>query len=872
MPTDTQAVIVGGGIMGISLAWHLTRRGWRDVVLLEKNELTAGSTWHAAGLCTHFAHNATVMEMRAASVRLYRDVLPAETGESAGFHACGALRVTRSAERMSEFRHVQGLGEFLGHEFRILDPEELARIYPLARTDGLLGAIHEPNDGHVDPTLATNALAAGARSRGAEVRRHEPVRAVERDASGAWLVHTDRGGIRAGHVVNAAGTWCREIGAMMGVDLPVVPMLHQYLVTAGVPEIAERMAAGEPELPMIRDPEESWYVRQERDGFIVGPYEANGRPWGVDGIPPDFGMELLPPELDRIESIVAMAMERVPALARAGIRTIVHGPITFTPDANPLVGPAFGVENAWLLTGSSMGVMEGGGAGRFLADWMVDGAPPMDALAVDPRRFGGYADRGYRLAKAIECFGLQFGVHYPFEERPAGRLRRVTPIHDAQAARGAVFGCAYGWERPNWFATGPTSRSASHLESGDELHFASAADMRWGQIEDAEGDPRDAPLTFLRPAWRSTVAAECRAVRDRAGLVDLSAFAKFEVFGTDAAAFVERLGSNRPPRAVGRIGLTHALTTAGGVASEFTVTRLAADRYYLTSAAAAERHDEDVLRRHAAEFAEAEVVNRTEHLGILALAGPEARTVLGALTDADLDDDAFPWFSARTIRIGSVEARALRVSYVGELGWELHVAMTDLPVLHEALCAAGDPVGLRPFGAYAMNSMRLEKGYRAWGADLTTERTPIESGLDRLVRTEGREFTGRDALLARTGSADAWHMVLLSMKPDADSDPFCTHTVWQDGQPVGIVTSGAPGHRTGTVLALAYLRPDAAQFDALGAGGALEVSLLGRRVRARMLDAPPYDPVNARLRGATEQPGSTASPPEPPALHGPRST
>ena len=440
MTTDTQVVIVGGGIMGVSLAWHLAARGWRDVVLLEKNELTAGSTWHAAGLCTHFAHNATVMEMRAASVRLYRDVLPAESGESAGFHPCGALRVTRSAERMAEFRHVQGLGEFLGHEFRILAPEELARIYPPARMDGLLGAIHEPDDGHVDPTLATNALAAGARSRGAEIRRHEPVRAIERDASGAWAVHTDRNRIRSRHVVNAAGTWCREIGAMMGVDLPVVPMLHQYLVTAAVPEIAARIEAGEPELPMIRDPEESWYLRQERDGFIVGPYEADGRPWGVDGIPAEFGMELLPPDLDRVEPIVAMAMERVPALASAGIRTVVNGPITFTPDANPLVGPAFGLDNAWLLTGSSMGVMEGGGAGRFLADWIVDGAPPMDALAIDPRRFGGWADRDYRVAKASECFGLQFGVHYPFEERPAGRPRRgdADPRPSSGGARGGV--------------------------------------------------------------------------------------------------------------------------------------------------------------------------------------------------------------------------------------------------------------------------------------------------------------------------------------------------------------------------------------------------------------------------------------------------
>ena len=859
MTNEAQAVIVGGGIMGVSLAWHLTRRGWRDVVLLEKNELTAGSTWHAAGLCTHFAHNPTVMEMRAASVRLYRDVLPAETGESVGFHPCGALRVTRSAERMAEFRHVQGLGRFMGYELRILTPEALAQVYPLAHVDGLLGAIHEPDDGHVDPTLATQALAAGARSRGAEIRRHTPVRAIERDASGAWAVHTDRDSIRCVHVVNAAGTWCREIGAMMGAELPVTPMLHQYLVTAGVPEIAGRAAAGEPELPIIRDPEESWYLRQERDGFILGPYEADGRPWGVDGVPPEFGMELLPPELDRIEPIAALAMERVPALARAGVRTVVHGPITFTPDANPLVGPAFGLDNAWLLTGSSMGVMEGGGAGRFLADWMVDGAPPMDALAVDPRRFGAWAaERGYRVAKAVECFGLQFGVHYPFEERPAGRPRRVTPIYEAQTAQGAVFGCVYGWERPNWFVR--------DLES-----------------EPAGNDPRDTPLTFGRPAWREMVAAECRAVRDRAGLVDLSAFSKFEIAGADAPAFMERLGANRPPRAIGRIGLIHALTGAGGVASELTVTRLAANRYYLTSAAAAERHDEDLLRRHAASFADVHVVNRTGHLGILGLMGSEAPTVLGALADADLDGEAFPWLSARTLRIGAVEvdgarggttveARALRVSYAGECGWELHVAMADLPALHEALCKAGAAVGLRPFGAYALNSLRLEKGYRAWGADLTTERTPLEAGLDHLVRTEGREFPGREALLARAASPSAWRMALLSVEPDGDADPFHTHTVWRDGRAVGIVTSAAPGHRTGTTLALAWLRPEAdsrerrvpggqgrpACMDGRGdvpvpgengRGGALEISILGRRHSTRALAEPPYDPMNTRLRG-----------------------
>ena len=936
MATNAQAVIVGGGIMGVSLAWHLTGRGWRDVVLLEKSELTAGSTWHAAGLCTHFAHHPTIMEMRAESVRLYRDVLPAETGGSTGFHSCGALRVTRSAERMAEFRHVQGLGRFMGHEFRILTPEALARVYPLARIEGLLGAIHEPDDGHVDPSLATQALAAGARSRGAEIRRHTPVRAIERDASGAWAVHIDRDTVRCRHVVNAAGIWCREIGAMMGADLPVAPMLHQYLVTAGVPEIAERAAAGEPELPIIRDPEESWYLRQERDGFILGPYEADGRPWGVDGVPSGFGMELLPPELDRIEPIAALAMERVPALARAGVKTVVHGPITFTPDANPLIGPIFGLDDAWLLTGSSMGVMEGGGAGRFLADWMADGAPPMDALAVDPRRFGAYAaDRDYRVAKAVECFGLQFGVHYPFEERPAGRPRRTTPIYPIQAAQGAVFGCAYGWERPNWFARGPgpagnephdarpafgRSESAENgsrdapptfgrpVSAGNGSRDAPLSFGRsepaedgprdapfsfgrsesaengsretpstFGRSEPAEDGPHDAPPTFGRPAWRETVAAECRAVRDRAGLVDLSALSKFEIAGADAPAFMERLGANRPPQAIGRIGITHALTGAGGIASEFTVTRLAADRYYLTSAAAAERHDEDLLRRHAASFADVRVANRTEHLGILGLMGPEARTVLGALTDADLGHEEFPWLSARTLRVGTVgagtarvgavEVRALRVSYAGECGWELHVAMADLPALHEALRKAGAAVDLRPFGAYALNSLRLEKDYRAWGADLTTERTPLEAGLDHLVRTEGREFPGREALLSRAASPSAWRMALLSVEPDGDADPFHTHTVWRDGRAIGIVTSAAPGHRTGTVLALAYLRPEAESRDRgrparmgsrdgmpesgeNGVDGALEISILGRRHSARVLAEPPYDPMSTRLRGA----------------------
>ena len=805
MRNQARVVVIGGGAMGCSLLYHLTRLGWTDVMLVEKSELTAGSTWHAAGLCTHFAHNLTIMNLRAHSVRLYQS-LESETGQPVSFHPSGALRVTRSADRMDEFRHVQGLGRFAGFEFHILTPAELKEIYPLAETDGLLGAIYEPLDGHVDPSQATQAMAKGARDAGAEISRHTPVEAIERRPGGDWLVRTRNGDITAAIIVNAAGTWCREIGAMMGLDLPVVPMLHQYLVTDRVAAVAAR----DKELPIIRDPEESWYLRQERDGFICGPYERDGNPWSIDGVPADFGMELLPPEFERMEAIVAAAMARVPALAEAGIKTIVNGPITFTPDGNPLIGPAFGLDRAYLLTGTSMGIMEGGGAGRLLAEWIVGGEPPMDALAVDPRRFGGYADRDYRLAKAIECFGKQFAIHYPLEERPVGRPRIKTPAYDAMADAGAVFGAVYGWERPNWFAR--------------------------------PGEAREMVLSFRRTNWFERVGAECAAVRDRVALADLSAFSKVEVRGPDATAFLAGLGANRPPRRIGGIALTHALGPGGGVLSEFTVTRTGEDRYYLVSAAAAERWDLDLLRGRAAPFANLTIDDVKAARGVLAVMGPRARDLLVALTDDDLGNSAFPWLTAREITVAGVPVLALRVSYVGELGWELHHPMERQADLLAALMAAGRRFEAGLFGAFAMNALRLEKGYRAWGADLTSERTPLEAGLDALVKTEGRDFVGRDALLARVRAPDRWSMALLALEARA-ADPFYGHTVLQDGRPVGLVTSGAYGHRVGRPLALAYLTAEADPE-----AGDLSVLILGETAAAEALDCPPYDPDDRRLR------------------------
>jgi len=789
MKTHARVAVIGGGVMGTSLIYHLAQLGWQDVVLIEKNELTAGSTWHAAGLCTHYAHNITVMHLRAHSVRLYQSILAEETGQPVSFHACGALRVTRNPDRLDEFRQVQGIGRFAGFDFHILTPAELKHIYPLAEVDDLIGAIFEPLDGHVDPSQATQAMAKGARNRGAEVYRHTKVLDIQRSRNGEWRVVTDRGEIVAEHIVNAAGTWCREIGDLMGVDLPVVPMLHQYIVSDRIEAFAEL----DHELPMIRDPDESWYLRMERDGVIIGPYEKNGKPWSIDGVPPEFGMELLEPDIDAIADIAGLAMARVPAAAEGGIKSIVNGPITFTPDANPLIGPAFNLHNAWLLTGSSMGVMEGGGAGKFLAEWMDAGEPPMDALAVDARRFGAYADRDFRVARAVECFAAQFGIHYPYEERPAGRQKKLTPAYASLRAKGAVFGSVYGFERPNWF-----SRDAAVTES---------------------------TCSFRRANWFDTVAAECLNLRDNVGLADLSMFSKFRISGKDARRFADALGANRAP-ANGRIGLTHALNASAGVMSEFSMTALADDDFYLASAAAAGRHDEDLLRWRAVGF-NLSIQNITDARGVIGIMGPNAESLLQPLCQQDLSLAGFPWLTARRVTIAGINLLALRVSYVGVPGFELHHDIAEQEVLLRHLLQAGENHELGFYGAFAMNAMRLEKGYRAWGADLTTERTPLEAGLGHLVKTDNREFIGREAMLARAQRDDRWSMHLLEFD-QPEFDPFYGHPVFRGEEIVGMVTSGAYGHRLQKAIGLAYFR------KSIDVGDELTVEILGRPASARI--------------------------------------
>ncbi len=789
--TEAQVGIVGGGVMGVSLLFHLTELGVRNVVLFEKNDLTHGSTWHAAGLCTHFAHNATIQALRAHSVKLYRDALPQRTGQSCGFHRSGAMRVTRSADRMDEFRHVAGLSTFTGYPLHILNADAISHHFPLAQTDGLLGGIYEPDDGHVDPTLATQAMAQLAVAAGATILRRCAVVDITKK-NGHWQVTTTNGNYKVQQLVNAAGTWGYEVGQMMGVNVPSVPVLHQYLVTGPIASIVQRNQQQLPELPIIRDPEESWYVRQEREGLIVGPYEKDAQVWSPDKVPPQFGAELLPPDLDRVEPILEAAMQRIPDLADAGIKTVVNGPITFTPDANPLIGPAAERDDAWLLTGSSMGVMEGGGAGWFLAHWMLNGAPPMDAQSVDPRRFGEWVDRDYRIKKAVECFGLQFGVHYPYEERPAARDRRHSPLHQKMIDHGAVMGAANGWERPLYFTR-------------------------------AESQP---DLTFARPGWFPDVAAEVAALSANASVADLSALSKFTITGPDTLACLESLGANKAP-APGRVTLTHVLSDNGGVVSEFTVAVVHKSHAYLTSAALSERIDYAALQKHAGAF-NVKITNVTQTMACIALSGPRSIDIVQNMADTDVLG-GMSWFNVKTCRLNGIECIALRLSYTGECGWEFHVNHADAVALYEHIVSASIDQPIGHHGAYALNSMRLEKGYAAWGSELTIENTPPESAAGRFVRAGYAPLRNKSKTrLVEINNADAF--------------AFYAHPVFFDNTVVGVVTSAAYGFRTKKVLAFVLL--NAAQHEST-----FEVEVLGVRYPATVLKEVPYDPLNSLQKG-----------------------
>ncbi|MFN4153740.1 MAG: FAD-dependent oxidoreductase [Paracoccaceae bacterium] len=810
LPGSARVVIIGGGAVGASCLYHLGLAGWRDCVLLEKNELTAGSTWHAAGNVPTFSASWSIMNMQRYSAGLYRDLGDA-VGYPMNYNVTGSLRLGHGAERLLEFRRVAGMGAAQGMDLAVLGPGEIAARYPFVQTEGLSGALYDPYDGDIDPAQLTQALAKGARDMGAHVERFCPVTSAEWTGA-EWVLGTPKGEIRAEYVVNAGGYYASQVGRMFGRRVPMMVMSHQYLLFDTIPELEVWTKEAGHKLPLLRDVDSSYYLRQEKMGFNLGPYENPCRAHWVssdDPMPEDFSFQLFPDDLERLEFQITDAMARVPLLAQANLQKVINGPIPYTPDGNPLIGPMPGVPNAFEACVFTFGICQAGGAGKVLAEWVTEGATEWDMWSCDPRRFTGFEDREYCVAKGMEVYGHEYAMHFPHHAWPAGRMKKLSAVHGRVAALGAQFGPFNGWERALWYA-------------GDGDDTSEAAQRVWR---------REGP-------WFAAVKAECEAVRDACGILDLPGFSRFVIRGPGVADWLALQITGRVP-GVGRLGLAYFADDKGRIVTEMSVARMAEDEVLLITAATAQAHDKAWLMRHLAPGLVLE--DQTEAWNTQIVTGPKARAVLAGVTDADLTR---PWLTWQNVRIAGADVLLMRVSFAGELGWEIHSRLGDTAAVWDAVWRAGQAHGLRPFGMFALDSLRIEKGYRAWKGDLSTDYTVLQGGLERFVDWGKPAFRGRAALAAEKQAGVAKHFVTLRVAA-GDLDPPSMATLWHQGGVVGEVTSAGWGHRVGACLALGMLRADLAV-----PGVAVEVEVFGERVRAEVLpEGPVWDAGNLRLRG-----------------------
>ena len=836
MKTHARAVVIGGGVVGVSTLYHLAKKGWSDSVLLERKELTSGSTWHAAGLLPLFNLSYSVGQIHKYSVALYKR-LGEETGLDVGFRQVSNIRLARTRDRLDEYNYYAGVAATIGGiEVKFLTPEEVEEIWPLCETAGILGAIQHPEDGYIQPADLTQALARGARDNGAEINRQTTVTAIEPTRGGEWKVVTDKGEIVCEHVISASGNFARQTGRMVGLDVPVLPVQHQYIVTEPHPAIQARKARGLPEMGVLRESNSSWYMREEAGGLLLGPYEVGAPACYLDGPSSMSEYELFQEDLERLAPYIETAIARVPAFGEVGVKKVYNGAIAYTPDGSPIVGPAPGVRNFWLNEGHSFGVTAAGGAGWQLAEWIVEGEPTVDMLGVDPRRFGPYARAGYLKEKNEEAYAKVFTVHYPNEERVAARPLRQTPCYDRMKALGAVFGSVYGWERPNFFVPQGYGLSEADLAKPDVL-------LNENHPAVAEGERPREKWSFRRSNDFEFIGAECRNVHENVGLQDMSAFAKFEVSGPGAEAWLDSILTNKVPKAIGRVTLTYLLTKRGGVRAEFTLTRTGPESFYLVSAGALETHDFDSLRKRLPGDGGVRIDKVTTQYGVLVLAGPRARSVLEKVADIDVSNAAFPWLTARPLSVGAAGLRAMRVNFVGELGYELHHPIEMQNYVFDALMAAGAEFGIRPFGIRAMDSLRLEKSYKLVGRELSIEYAAFESELQRFVDLKKGDFLGRDALLVWLAKDFSNRLVTLEVHDVTDADARGSEPVTRGGVLVGRTTSGGYGWRVGKSLALAMVTPEFAS-----PGQELEIRILGEPHRATVVADSPYDPANAALR------------------------
>jgi 4-methylaminobutanoate oxidase (formaldehyde-forming) len=810
-PKSAQVAIVGGGIVGCSLAYHLTLRGFTDVVLLERKRLTSGTTWHAAGLVGQLGATHNLTRLAQYSTDLYAE-LERETGQSTGYRRIGSLAVANNAARFEELRRGASMARCFGLEVNVLSAKEAGDLWPFMTADDLVGAVHLPRDGQTNPVDTTQALAKGARNRGARILENVEVTDIIIEKGHATGVKTAKGDVRAEYVVNCAGMWARDLGAKAGTTVPLHAAEHFYVVTEPIPEIKKH-------LPVLRDADARTYFKEDAGKLLVGWFEPVAKPWGMDGIPASFEFDSLPNDLDHIEPLLEDAIRRVPILGQSGIQLFFNGPESFTPDDRYMLGETPEVRNLFVAAGfNSIGIRSAGGAGKVLADWIVDGHPPMDLWDVDVRRAMPFqSNRRYLRDRTVEALGLLYAMHWPFRQPETARGVRRSALHDRLLARGACFGELAGWERPNWFAPSPAEAKYEY--------------------------------SYGRQNWFEHSAAEHRAVREAVGLFDQSSFAKFILEGEDAESVLNRICANDIAVPVGKIVYTQWLNERGGIEADLTITRESETRFLIVTAAATQVRDFAWLKRNIPEGARAIAVDISPSYGVLGVMGPNSRKLLSRLTEADLSNQAFPFATSQIIDLAYAKVRASRITYVGELGWELYVPTDFIQGVFDTLIAEGEAHGLRLAGYHAMNSLRMEKGYRHWGHDITDEDTPLEAGLGFAVSmTKPDGFIGRDALLRQKEKGLRRRLVQVAL---TDPLPLLYHNepMWLDGKLVGRITSGMFGHTIGKCLGMGYVENPNGIVDAAFLGsGRFEVEVAGERVAAQATLRPFYDPTNSRVK------------------------
>ena len=805
MKTHAQAVVIGGGLVGCSILYHLAKLGWTDVVLLERDELTSGSTWHAAaGIHGLHDHN-NISKLQYYTMQLYEE-LERETGQGCGIFQPGSLYLAQTKEREHQLRMQAAKAKYFQVDFHELSRDEAERLHPLANFDGIRTIMYEPDGGNVDPSGVTYAFAKGARALGAEIERFTPVLATTQRADGSWNVETDKGTIHADVVVNAAGLWAREVAAMAGFELPLIPMEHQYFVTDAVPEIE----ALEKRLPSLADRDGEYYMRQEGQGLLVGAYEKEGKFWAENGTPMDFGHELLDEDLDRIEENLIRAFDRVPALTEAGVKRVINGPMIWSPDSSALYGPVPELKNYYCCTGIIPGFSQSGGLGLTLAQWIIEGEPEMDMFPWDLARFGDWANKSFTKARAHNQYSHRFKIHFPYEEREAGRPVKTRPVYERQKSMGAVFGLSYGYEHPLWYAT--------------------------------EGMEAVEAYGFERQDSFAAVAEECKALRNGVGILDVSNFAKYEIEGEGSTDWLNRVVANHVPTEIGRSCLTPMLGVRGGIAGDFTITKLADEHFLMIGSGIAERYHQrffdSVPRTESVSFQ-----SLTEAWGGFNVAGPNARELLGRLSSADISNEGFKFMRSKRMVVAGIEAVGIRVSFSGDLGWEVYVPLEHQLSLYDALFEAGKDLGIRAIGSRSLLSLRVEKGYGSWSREYSPEYWPQEVGLDRLIKLDKPEFLGREAYIALKDNPPREKLVIVEVET-TNADANGGEPVFlRDGTPVGRVSSGAYGHTVDMSLALCFIKTEHA-----AAGTELDVAILGLPHAGRILEKPPFDPDGERLR------------------------